>query len=475
MRMDVRLQLKQTQKLIMTQMLQQAIKLLPLSRLELVQTIRQELMENPLLEEILLEEDEEIASTDKEEPSTEADDQDQSEPEGEIDWDLYMQDMTEMGLTSSYDRQEMPSYEATLSRQMSLADYLLWQLALSAPDDATKEIGTYLIGNIDEEGYLTLPLEEVSSRFNLSEEQVEDVLRLIQTLDPTGVGSRNLKECLLLQIRQGELNGTLVDRVVEKHLENIDERYFPRIARDLGVTVEEIVQTVQLIRELDPKPGLKHSLESPGYIIPDVIVLKIGDDYQIFLNEEGVPRLRVNAYYYNMLRRQDSLQVEAKKFVEDKLRSAVWLMKSIEQRRQTLYKVANSIVRFQGEFLDKGTRLLKPLILKDVAEDIGMHESTVSRVTTNKYMHTPQGIFELKYFFHSGLDSLEGETMSSVMVKDMIKKLVEKEDPREPLTDQQIVDELYRKNIQIARRTVTKYRKEMKIAQSSRRRRIYTI
>jgi RNA polymerase sigma-54 factor len=474
--MEARLQLKQTQKLIMTQMLQQAIKLLPLSRLELVQTIRQELMENPLLEEILLEEeDEEVASTDKEEPASEADDQDQSEPDGEIDWDLYMQDMTEMGLTSSYDRQEMPSYEATLSRQMSLADYLLWQLALAAPDDATKEIGTYLIGNIDEEGYLTIPLEEVSSSFNLSEEQVEGVLRLIQTLDPTGVGSRNLKECLLLQIHQGELNGTLVERVVEKHLENIDERYFPRIARDLGVTVEEIVQTVQLIRELDPKPGLKHSLESPGYIIPDVIVLKVGDDYQVFLNEEGVPRLRVNAYYYNMLRRRDSLQVEAKKFVEDKMRSAVWLMKSIEQRRQTLYKVANSIVRFQSEFLDKGTRLLKPLILKDVAEDIGMHESTVSRVTTNKYMHTPQGIFELKYFFHSGLDSLEGETMSSVMVKDMIKKLVEKEDPREPLTDQQIVDELHRKNIQIARRTVTKYRKEMKIAQSSRRRRIYTI
>jgi RNA polymerase sigma-54 factor len=481
MRIDARLQLKQTQKLIMTQMLQQAIKLLPLSRLELVQTIRQELMENPLLDEILLEEDDEIASTDKEEPASESDEQEpasesdekeQSEPEGEIDWDLYMQDMMEMGLTSTANHQEFPSHEATLSRQMSLADYLLWQLAIAASDEATKEIGTYIVGNIDEEGYLTTSVEEIGSRFDVSLERVEEVLRLIHTLDPTGVGSRDLKECLLLQIRQGELNGTLVERLVDRHLENIEERFFPRIARDLGVSVEEIVRAVQLIRELDPKPGLKHSPEPPGYIIPDVIVIKLGDEYQVFL---GIPRLRVNAYYYNMLRRQDSLQVDAKKFVEDKLRSAVWLMKSIEQRRQTLFKVGTSIVRFQREFLDNGTKCLKPLILKDVAEDIGMHESTVSRVTTNKYMHTPQGIFELKYFFHSGLDSLEGETMSSVLVKDMIKKLVESEDSRAPLTDQQIVEELQKRNVQIARRTVTKYRKELKIMQSSRRRRIYTI
>ncbi len=226
MRMDARLQLKQTQKLIMTQMLQQAIKLLPLSRLELVQTIRQELMENPLLEEMLLEEDEEIASTDKEEPTAEADEQSQNETEGEIDWDVYMQDMMEMGLTTSSsprDSQEMPSYEATLSRKMSLPEYLLWQLALASPDNLFKEVGTYIIGNIDEEGYLTTSLEEVSNRFGLSEDQVESVLNLIQTFDPTGVGSRNLKECLLLQIRQGELNGTLVERVVEKHLENLDE------------------------------------------------------------------------------------------------------------------------------------------------------------------------------------------------------------------------------------------------------------
>ncbi len=243
----------------------------------------------------------------------------------------------------------------------------------------------------------------------------------------------------------------------------------------MGVSIEDIIHTVQLIRELDPRPGSRYSAESPDYITPDVIVLKQGDEYQVYLNEEEIPRLKVSSYYYNMLQRKDSLQQDTRKFIEEKFRSAVWMIKSIEQRRQTLFKVARSIVRYQREFLDNGTAHLRPLILKDVAEDIEMHESTVSRVTTNKYMHTPQGIFELKHFFHSGLDSLIGDARSSVSVKDIIKKLVEGEDPREPLTDQQIVERLLEKNVRIARRTVTKYRKELKILQSSRRRRIYTV
>lgn len=473
MALEARLQLKQTQKLVMTQMLQQAIKLLPLSRLELVQTIRNELVENPLLEETLLEEDE-AASTDQEDSITEDEGQETGELDGDIDWDVYMQDMREMGLSWT-DRQELPSYESTLSPQLSLGDHLLWQLNLSVPDETSREIGTYLIGNIDEGGYLTTSVEEVAQSLNVGLEQVEAALQLIQGFDPTGVASRSLKECLLIQIRQGELAGSVVEQVVEKHLEKLYEQHFPRIARDLGVSLEEIIQSVQTIRKLDPKPGLRFSSESSGYIIPDVIVLKVGDEYQIFFNDEGVPRLRVSPYYYNMLNSKDSLQPEARKFIEEKFRSAVWLIKSIEQRRQTLFKVARSLVRYQREFLDKGTAHLRPLILKDVAEDIEMHESTVSRVTTNKYMHTPQGIFELKYFFHSGIDSMEGDTMSSVTVKDMIRKLVDSEDPREPLTDQQIVGRLGEENVRIARRTVTKYRKELKILQSSRRRRIYTL
>ena len=473
MALEARLQLKQTQKLVMTQMLQQAIKLLPLSRLELVQTIRNELVENPLLEETLLEEDE-AASTDQEDSITDDEGQEAGDLDGDIDWDVYMQDMREMGLSWT-DRQELPSYESTLSPQLSLDDHLLWQLNLSVPDETSREIGTYLIGNIDEGGYLTTSVEEVAQSLNVGLEPVEAALQLIQGFDPTGVASRSLKECLLIQIRQGELAGSVVEQVVEKHLEKLNEQYFPRIARDLGVSLEEIIQSVQTIRKLDPKPGLRFSSESSGYIIPDVIVLKVGDEYQIFFNDEGVPRLRVSPYYYNMLNSKDSLQPEARKFIEEKFRSAVWLIKSIEQRRQTLFKVARSLVRYQREFLDKGTAHLRPLILKDVAEDIEMHESTVSRVTTNKYMHTPQGIFELKYFFHSGIDSMEGDTMSSVTVKDMIRKLVDNENPREPLTDQQIVGRLGEENVRIARRTVTKYRKELKILQSSRRRRIYTL
>ncbi len=473
MALEARLQLKQTQRLVMTQMLQQAIKLLPLSRLELVQTIRNELVENPLLEETLLEEDE-AASTDQEDSITEDEEQEAGDLDGDIDWDVYMQDMREMGFSGT-DRQEFPSYESTLSPQLSLDDHLLWQLNLSVPDETTREIGTYLIGNIDEGGYLTMSVEEVAQSLNVGLEQVEDALQLIQGFDPTGVASRSLKECLLIQIRQGELAGSVVEQVVEKHLEKLYEQHYPRIARDLGVSLEEIIQSVQTIRKFDPKPGLRFSPESSGYIIPDVIVLKVGDEYQIFFNDEGVPRLRVSPHYYNMLNSKDSLQPEARKFIEEKFRSAVWLIKSIEQRRQTLFKVARSLVRYQREFLDKGTAHLRPLILKDVAEDIEMHESTVSRVTTNKYMHTPQGIFELKYFFHSGIDSMEGDTMSSVTVKDMIRKLVDSENPREPLTDQQIVGRLGEENVRIARRTVTKYRKELKILQSSRRRRIYTL
>ncbi len=475
MAMEARLQLRQSQKLIMTQMLQQAIKLLPLSRLELVQTIRQELTENPLLEEVLLEEEDGIASTDTEEHITDADGQDQPEQDGEFEWELYVQNFMDMGFSSATGQHEIPSYESTLSRQTSLADHLNWQLSLSAHDQSTRDIGDYLIGNIDEEGYLTTTIEDVAESLNVGLEQVETALELIQSFDPIGVGSRNLKECLLIQIRQSELAGTILEQLVERHLENLQEQYYPRIARDLGVSIEDIINTVQLIRELDPKPGSRYSAESPDYITPDVIVLKQGDEYQVYLNEEEIPRLKVSSYYYNMLQRKDSLQQDTRKFIEEKFRSAVWMIKSIEQRRQTLFKVARSIVRYQRGFLDKGTAHLRPLILKDVAEDIEMHESTVSRVTTNKYMHTPQGIFELKHFFHSGLDSLIGDARSSVSVKDIIKKLVEGEDPREPLTDQQIVERLLEKNVRIARRTVTKYRKELKILQSSRRRRIYTV
>jgi RNA polymerase sigma-54 factor len=269
------------------------------------------------------------------------------------------------------------------------------------------------------------------------------------------------------------MGNSLAGRIVESYLERLEERQYQKIARELDASLEEVIAAVRLIRELDPKPGDRYNVDRVEYIVPDVIVVKMGDDYQVVLNDDGMPRLRINQLYQGILRRGDGIQRDTRNYLEEKFRSAVWLMKSIEQRRQTMLKVATSLCKFQREFLDKGLPALKPLVLKDVADDIGMHESTVSRVTTNKYIHTPQGVFELKFFFHSGLDSLDGDAMSSVSVKEIIRKAVAAEDARKPLTDQQLVKLLEQQGIKIARRTVAKYRQELRIAPASRRKRLF--
>jgi RNA polymerase sigma-54 factor len=300
------------------------------------------------------------------------------------------------------------------------------------------------------------------------------MLLAIQSFDPAGIGARDLQECLLIQLGQLDMQDSLAGRIVETYLERLDERYFQRMAKELGVTLEEVIAAVKLIRELDPKPGDRYNADRVEYIVPDVVVVKIGDDYQVGLNDDGMPKLRINSLYQGILRRGDSMQGDTREYLEEKFRSAVWLMKSIEQRRQTLLKVSVSLCKFQREFLDKGLSALKPLVLKDVADDIGMHESTVSRVTTNKYIHTPQGVFELKFFFHSGLDSFGGgDSMSSVSVKEIIRKAVAAEDSHKPLTDQQLVDMLEKQEIKIARRTVAKYRQELRIPPASRRKRLF--
>jgi RNA polymerase sigma-54 factor len=340
-------------------------------------------------------------------------------------------------------------------------------------------VGLFLIGNIDEEGYLRCQLEEAMAETQADRAVVERVLSLIQSFDPTGVGARDLCECLLIQVRSLGLEGSLVEMVVSDYLPKLEAQgaaHITDIAKELvktlNLSAEEINMTLRILRNLDPKPGLRFSQEPSEVIIPDVIVLKVGNDYQVFLNDEGIPRLRISSAYRRMIRGGQMGEPEAKHYLEDKLRSAVWLVRSIEQRRQTLYKVAASIVQFQREFLDHGLAYMKPLVLKDVAEDIGMHESTVSRVTTSKYMHTEQGIFELKYFFHSGIESYGGETMSSLTVKDRIKRLVAAEDPAKPLTDQHIVEILAGETVKIARRTVTKYRRELRLPPASRRKRM---
>jgi RNA polymerase sigma-54 factor len=468
--LETKLALKTTQRLVMTAMLQQAIKLLPLSRLELIQKIHQEMLENPFLEDAIGQEETE-GDTPEEEIAQETGDE--SSQELDIDWEAYLQDS---GGDTSFpvDRdQEMPSLEATLRNETSLTEYLLWQLSLAVRTELDKSIGTYLIGNIDEDGYLQCQIDEVAAALEVGTESVEDVLRMLQSFDPAGVGARDLQECLLIQLHHLGMDDSLAGKIVRENLALIDERYFRKIAKDLDVPLEEVIAAVKLIRELDPKPGSRYNAQRVEYIVPDVAVFKMGDDYQVMLNDDGTPKLRINALYQKILRRGDGMQGDTKEYLEDKFRSAVWLMKSIEQRRQTLLKVAKSLCKFQREFLDKGMPYLKPLVLKDVAEDIGMHESTVSRVTTNKYIHTPQGVFELKFFFHSGLDSFGGEAMSSISVKDILKRAVTTEEARNPLTDQQLVKLLEDKGIKIARRTVAKYRQELRIPPASRRKRLF--
>ncbi|MEE8301051.1 MAG: RNA polymerase factor sigma-54 [Candidatus Tectomicrobia bacterium] len=472
MALETRLALKTTQRLVMTAMLQQAIKLLPLSRLELIQKIHQEMLENPFLDDAISQE-EDGAETTEEEISPEA--EEEPRDDSEIDWEVYLQD-SDSGIGASVDRgQEMPSIEATLRSETSLTEYLLWQLSLAVRDELDKQIGAYLLGNIDDDGYLQCAIDEAAAIFGVNSERVEDVLCTVQSFDPAGIGARDLRECLLIQLRHVDMEESLAGIIVRDYLSQIDERYFRKIARELVVPLEDIIAAVKLIRALDPKPGSRYTAHRVEYIVLDVVVVKMGDEYQVLLNDDGMPKLRINSLYQNILRRGDGMQGDTKEYLEDKFRSAVWLMKSIEQRRQTLLKVAKSICRFQCEFLDKGMPYLRPLVLKDVAVDIEMHESTVSRVTTNKYIHTPQGVFELKFFFHSGLDSYGGNAMSSVTVKDIIRKAVLAEDAQSPLTDQQLVKLLDNKGIKIARRTVAKYRQELRIAPANRRKRLFDI
>ena len=454
----------------MTAALQQAIKLLPLSRQELIEKVEQEMLDNPFLEEVPSVEESDSESGDNETIETPPDNAGQ---DTELDWQVYLQEDGNYEYFPTDNGRDDPSLESTLSDETSLTDYLLWQLSLSEQSDLARQIGAFLIGNIDENGYLNCQIGEVSELFDVTCGEAECVLEAVQGFDPAGVGARDLRECLLIQLRQLDMQDSLASSIVSRHIDHIDERNFKRIARNLRASLEDVIAAVDLIRALDPKPGSRYGASRVEYIVPDVYVVRVGDDYQIMLNDDDVPKLSINAQYQRMMRRGNGLQEDAKEYLEEKFRSAVWLVKGIEQRRQTLTKVANSLCVFQRDFLDKGLAYLSPLVLRDVADDIGMHESTVSRVTTNKYMHTPQGVFELKFFFHSGLKSFAGDAMSSVSVKETIRKMVNAEDDRKPLSDQQLVAMLQEKNIDIARRTVAKYRQELNIPSASRRRRLF--
>jgi RNA polymerase sigma-54 factor len=482
MSMEMKLNFKQEMRLVPTPMLQQAIKLLQLSRLELVQTVHQEMVENPILEEILEEDEEELEQKQEnpEDPSLDSIGQTQEEPpsekesdplEDEQDWDNYIQDNLSQG-SSADNYTERPSIEATYKKEPTLADHLMWQLNLSVNEDLDKFIGSSIIGNIQNDGYCIAGLQEIAEISQASEEDVLRVLRIIQTFEPNGVGAQTLKECLLIQARILPERLPLVENLIENHLERLNERYYQKIASALKVTVEEIIAAVNTIKTFDPKPGLQFSSEGIDYVIPDLVVVKTEAGYDVVLNDDGLPNIKISPYYHHLLK--NTSEPKTKEYLKKKHQAAEFLIKSIDKRRETIYKVGKSIVKLQVEFLDHGLSHLKPMVLKDVARDIEMHESTVSRITTNKYIDTAQGIFELKFFFHSGIKSFIGNNdMSSVRVKNMIQEIIKSEDPIKPLTDDEMVEALVKRNAKIARRTVTKYRKELNILPASKRKKFY--
>jgi RNA polymerase sigma-54 factor len=350
----------------------------------------------------------------------------------------------------------------------SLTDHLDEQLRYATDDPLVRRIGTEIIGNLDEDGYLRAELEEIAQRCQTTVEEVQKILAMVQGFDPPGVAARSIQECLLIQLKADPNPDPVSVEIVEEHFDDLSRRRYPDIARALKLPLDRVMESVEEIMGLEPKPGRRFGGNDSRYIVPDVVVHKMGSEYVVVLNEDGIPRLRVNSLYRSLLR--SSSDGEARQYVDQKLRSALWLIKSVDQRQRTLRKVTQSIVKFQREFLDKGLPYLRPLSLRDVGEDIGMHESTISRVTTNKYVETPQGLFELKYFFHSGIASGDGEMVSSVSVKKMIQDLLANEDPSKPLSDQEVALILKGRGLTIARRTVAKYREELGILPSHQRR-----
>jgi RNA polymerase sigma-54 factor len=487
MAFELRQNLKLSQQLIMTPQLQQAIKLLQLSRLEMMDVVNQELEENPLLEEAppddyvgsesevagdeaaVLDRDD-LKHVDRTEELT-----GEGDGKEEFDWNNYLEDYRPAG--QIYERRdgEAPSLDNLLSAKPSLMDHLMWQLKLSRFTEQEMMAGEQIIGNIDQDGYLRASLEELALQENVEIGVLENVLRRVQEFDPPGVAARDLKECLLIQGKMLGVSHDLVLAIIQEHLHDLEKKDYRHIAKKLKVSLADVVQAVMLITRMDPKPGSIYTEEKAQSIIPDVYIFKVGDEYKIVLNDDGLPRLRISNYYREMMAGMDDKGTgeSNKKYMRERVQSASWLIKSIQQRQKTIFKVAESIVRYQRDFFDAGIKYLKPLVLRDIADDVEMHESTISRVVTNKYMHTPRGVFELKYFFSSSIQKTDGDAIASKSVKDAIKKIIADESALHPFSDQEIVVLLEEAGISIARRTVAKYREMMRILPSSRRKKYF--
>ncbi len=469
-----------TQQLVMTPQLQQAIKLLQLSRLELAEMIQQEMEQNPALEESnTLESNEyKITAKEKETQSSETETPVKEVTidetvQNDTDWENYINEYNSTGrVYTQSETTEAPNFEAFTSEKKTLDDHLLWQLRLHALNEIDEKIGHMIIGNLNRDGYLCSDIEEIASSLESSAEHVEEVLGLLQTFDPPGVCARDLCETLLIQVGQLGIENRIITEIIKHHLKNLENRNSKKIAKALKISVDDVRAAVKIIQYLEPKPGRKFSTDEPAYITPDIYVYRHEDGFKIVMNDDGLPKLRINRFYKNAVAKGQKISKETKNYLNEKMQSASWLIKSIHQRQKTIYLVMESILKFQREFFEKGIAYLKPLILKDIAEDIEMHESTISRVTTNKYAYTPQGLFELKYFFNSSIERTGGESMASASVKEKIRLLIQKEDALAPLSDEKIATILQDANIQIARRTVAKYRKVLNILPSNKRKQL---
>jgi RNA polymerase sigma-54 factor len=370
------------------------------------------------------------------------------------------------------------NYENLISTSTSLHDHLHWQLGLGGFNEEEQQHLAILISYVDEDGYVKTPLEEIAAGEEVAAQELEEMLPFLQEFDPAGVGARDLKECLLIQAKHLEEDTNDLVRLINEHIKDLEKKNYNGIANAMNLPLEDVIEMCKIIYSMDPKPGRAYMPQDTQFVTPDVYVYKVGDEYMVALNEDGLPRLRISNLYKNILKGEQSTSAptgtaNAQNYIQDKLRSAVWLIKSIHQRQRTIYKVTESIVKHQQDFFEKGPGFIKPMILRDIANDIGMHESTVSRVTTNKYVHTPRGIFELKYFFNSGISKTDGDSLASESVKLKIKNLVGEEDQRNPRSDQKIVELLKKDGIQIARRTVAKYRDMLKILPSSKRKKLF--
>ncbi len=470
-----KLNLKLTQKQTLTPGLVQMVSVLALNRLELREMINQEMIANPVLEEVTedgLSADDYANEAFLQAESEKLPENEPVNPFDEFDISSFFTQYLDSGEANNHrEREEIekPSFEQFLSSPQSLADHLHWQLSVTICSDRVREIAELLIGNLNEDGYLTVSLEEIAQSGGYAMEDVEEALTVLQEFDPLGVGARDLRECLLLQLRTLDPQNTLAQQIVSEHLSLVQSNQFKEIARTLNCSIEAVKCAVELIRKLDPRPGLRYNKTEPRLVEPDVYFRKVGDEWQVFMNDDDLPQLRISPNYRRLLAR-NAADREVRNYVKERFSAAVQLLKNIEQRKHTIQRVCQAIIRRQRDFLEYGIDHLKPMMIKEVAEEVGVHPSTVSRAVANKYAHTPQGVFELRELFTEAVQGPQGSTLSLLTLKRRVRKMIEAEDPAHPLTDEQIARRLAEEGIHVTRRTVAKYREDMRIPSTHQRR-----